>query len=161
ASCAVTLWAQRTGGALVGLEEVPLRERAAGALLAYVRYAGKAVWPARLSVHYPHDPLAGNAAAVAGGAPVPLSGTAAPRARRAPFVTVGWLWFPGMLVPVIGLVQVGDQGMADRYMYLPLAGLCFALAWSVRAAVRPRPRLKPLAATATGAAVIACAFATR
>ena len=131
-SIVVTFAAQQQGGALKSLESFPLTTRIANALIAYVSYIGKMIWPHNLAVYYPYSesvPMwqAAGAALTLICLTVLLLWTA----RRRPYLAVGWLWYLGTLVPVIGLVQVGSQAMADRYTYLPLVGLFIALAWGV------------------------------
>jgi tetratricopeptide (TPR) repeat protein len=111
------------------------------ALLSYVRYLGKCVWPSGLSAFYPYPPqTSAGLAVLAFAGLVGVTALAARAAKRQPFLLVGWLWFVIALVPVIGLVQVGDQAMADRYTYLPLTGLFIAIAWG-GAALSARVRL--------------------
>lgn len=157
ASCVVTFLAQRRGGA-VSTALTP-GERAANALVAYARYLGKTFWPADLAVLYPHPGQWPAAAVLAAGALVlALSALAVWQLRRRPCLAVGWFWFGGMLIPVIGLVQVGVQSMADRYMYLPLTGLAVALVWGGGEVLRGRGGWArfPLA----GGALLGCALAT-
>ena len=100
------------------------------------RYLGQTVWPARLAVFYPFPeqmPCVGGAL-VRAAALVGITLVVARVFRRAPFLLVGWLWYLGTLVPVIGLVQVGEQAHADRYTYVPLVGIFIMLAWSAAAA---------------------------
>ena len=132
ASSAITIVAQHEGGAMSG-SELGLLPRIANALVAYVRYLEKTAWPWPLAVHYPY-PDAIPAWQVAGAALLLAALTAAAVAlrRERPWLLVGWLWFLGALVPVIGLVQVGAQSMADRYAYLPHIGLFLALVWELR-----------------------------
>jgi Flp pilus assembly protein TadD len=137
-SSAVTLIVQRGGGAMVAGAEIPLLTGAIpNALVSYAGYLGKAFWPAQLSVLYPHPSIPGS-----GGVPLEawqigaalallLGISAAVVASRRRYALVGWLWYLGTLVPVIGLIQVGNQAMADRYTYLPLVGLSIAVAWGV------------------------------
>ena len=150
---AVTVVAQRS--ALGSLEAVPLPLRGANALVSYVVYLGKILWPRHLAVFYPLPPsVAAWKAALAGALLSALTALAVLARRRSPWLLIGWLWFVGMLVPVIGLVQVGRQAMADRYTYLPSLGIFLALAWEVPARLRGwkwRPRLR------TAAAVVALA----
>jgi tetratricopeptide (TPR) repeat protein len=129
AASAVAVLAQ--GDALRGLE-LGLQARLGNAALSYLGYVGKTFWPVSLSVFYPHPgsdlppwPAVGAALVV-----MALTGAAISQMRRRPWITVGWLWFVGMLVPVIGLVQVGGQAMADRYTYAPGIGLLVVLVWS-------------------------------
>ena len=128
----VTFAAQQQGGALKSLEAFPLTTRIANALISYVSYIGKMIWPHNLAVYYPYS---GSVpvwqAAGAGLALICLTVLFMWTARKRPYLAVGWLWYLGTLVPVIGLVQVGSQAMADRYTYLPLVGLFMALAWGV------------------------------
>jgi Flp pilus assembly protein TadD len=135
------------------LAKLPMDIRVANALVSYARYLGKTFWPVRLAVFYPYEKW--SPWAVMGAAAILLGITCAVlwRARREPYLVVGWLWFLGMLVPVIGLVQVGLQSMADRYTYLPSVGLFLMLAWGVpRGAAGERVRRMALAAD--GVAVV-------
>ncbi len=128
---AATVRAQRAGGAVSSLAGVPAYDRVANAAVAYARYLGSAVWPADLAAFYRLrrvSPAAFVAAFTAMAAVTAASVWVSRRARR-PYVAVGWLWFAGSLVPVIGLVQVGAQSMADRYLYVPLIGLGIVAAW--------------------------------
>jgi protein O-mannosyl-transferase len=132
ASSIVTFVVQQKGGAVASAEQLPVPLRLANALVAYFRYLGKAVWPDHLAVFYPHPGYwpwwqVVGAALVLGA----MSTLVIAVGRRQPALLVGWLWFVGMLVPVIGLVQVGLQSMADRYSYLPLIGLFILLVWAV------------------------------
>ena len=128
ASCAVTLRAQRMGGAMAD-NTLALSARLGNAATSYLAYLGKTVAPFSLSVLYPHPGRAGWTAVLAVAVLGALSLFALSRARRLPYVAVGWFWFLGALVPVIGLVQVGWQARADRYTYLPSIGLAVILVW--------------------------------
>jgi len=132
--CVVAFVAQRAGGAMEFAETLSPADRVANALVSYWRYAGKAVWPWHLSPIYPHprDTTPLWQAAVAAIALVSASAGALYFARRRPYLAVGWLWYVGTLVPVIGLVQVSYTSMADRYAYVPLVGLYIAVAWGLR-----------------------------
>jgi len=131
ASSVLTLLVQRAGGAFGSMEQYPLAARAGNALVAYVTYLAKTLWPGRLAVFYPHPGTGLRAFMVLGAAAILVAATLlALRARRArPYLTVGWVWYLVTLVPVIGLVQVGEQSMADRYTYLPLVGIFLMLTW--------------------------------
>lgn len=142
---AVTLVAQR--GAETSLEVLPPGLRVANAIHAYAAYLGKFLWPRDLSVFYPYPGAGLTGASVLGAVAVLLAVTAlAWRARaRCPAAIVGWLWYLGTLVPVIGIVQVGLQAMADRYMYTPIIGLLIMTAWGGEALLVPRVSRVPLA----------------
>jgi hypothetical protein len=141
-ACVVVFAAQHAGGTVVELERLPLGVRAANAVAACASYLGRAVWPSELAVFYPHPgatlPTSRVVASAALVAALTIGALAV--ARRRPWFPVGWLWYLGTLVPVLGLVQVGAQAMADRYTYLPLIGLAVALAWGVPELAGPRLR---------------------
>lgn len=153
-SCAATLLVQHAGGAMRTLTGHPPGLRLANAAVAYAQYVRVLVWPADLAVFHPH-PAGGPAAAGIAGALallLALMAGAAWTARRRPWWGVGWLWFLGTLVPMIGLVQVGVQAWADRYSYLPHIGLTVALVWGVGEALdrlvgTPRRGVRPQQAT--------------
>ena len=129
ASCAITLVAQHD--ALKSLEHLSLGQRAANAAVAYVAYIGKMLYPAGLAVLYPlpkHPPPAWEVAAAVA-VLAAISAAAVLARRKCPYLLCGWLWYLGSLLPVIGLVQVGSQSMADRYTYLTQIGLVLAIAW--------------------------------
>jgi tetratricopeptide (TPR) repeat protein len=133
ASCLLTFLAQRRGQAVAGFEIIPLQARIENALLAYVAYVGQMFWPLDLAVYYPH-PGADVSALQAVGAGLILllvTGLVLGPGRRWRYLMVGWLWYLVTLVPVIGLVQVGEQAMADRYTYVPLIGLFLLLTWGI------------------------------
>lgn len=161
ASCVVTFVAQRAGGAVTGLEIQPLGARAANAVVSYVAYILKMLWPANLAVFYPmphegHPALYVTSAAMV---LIAISAAVVLLRRRARFLLVGWLWYVITLVPVIGLVQVGSQAMADRYTYVPLIGLFIAIAWGVPELL-PKARTRWLAIPA-GAVILALAICAR
>lgn len=155
AASVVTVLAQRNTGAMMTLTRLSFADRLANSAAGYLRYIEKAFWPANLAMLYPiqtYSPLLVIAAAVLLIA-VTILAVLAYRSR--PYVLVGWLWFLGMLVPVIGLVQVGFQAIADRYTYVPLVGLSIALVWAVGDFVDVRPGLRRPAAAAAAATLIA------
>ena len=132
-SSLLTFLVQQRGGTVGSLEAIPLESRIGNALISYVQYIGKMVWPHRLAVFYPYpENLPIWQVVGAGLLLVALSILVIRSARRQPYLAVGWLWYLGTLVPVIGLVQVGMQAMADRYTYVPLVGLFIMIAWGVR-----------------------------
>jgi len=132
-SSAVTLFAQRQVHAVVPLGLVPISLRAQDATLAYIAYIGKLFWPTGLAAIYPYNrhPSA-TLALLSLTALVIVSATAILIRRRKPYVLTSWFWFLITLAPVIGIVQVGSQSMADRYTYIPLIGLFIILAWGGR-----------------------------
>jgi tetratricopeptide (TPR) repeat protein len=154
-SSAITMTAQ---GHLRGtLEEFPLSVRVWNALVAYVRYLGKLLWPSDLAPFYPHsaEQVSTRAAILAGVLLLFLSVLALRAARTKPYLLVGWLWFLGTLVPVIGLVQVGNQAIADRYTYLPSIGLFIILVWGM-ADVAARWRCLELTVALGGLLLLPC-----
>ena len=162
AGCAVTVKAQKAGGALAHGEALGLGTRLANGVVAYSNYLLKAFWPVHLSVFYPHP-----------GSTLPLwqvllsvlvlgaltffivKGT--PRFR---YLIVGWLWFLGTLVPVIGLVQAGNQAMADRYAYIPLIGIFVLLVWGTSDLTHSLKWGRSRVAGAMGIALAALLFCT-
>jgi hypothetical protein len=144
---------------LAPLEVVPWSLRAANALVSYTAYLGKLFLPRHLAVFYPIAPaipawkVAGAALLLAA-----ITALAVWRARREPWLLTGWLWFLGTLVPVIGLVQVGRQAMADRYLYIPSIGLFLAVVWSVAGLLKEH---RAALAAAAGIVILALAVATR
>ena len=157
----MTLLAQ-SRGALASIDALPLSARLGNASITYVAYLWKTLWPANLSFFYPHPALVSEGALL-----VPALASAlvlgivtaaiAIFGRRRPYLGVGWLWYLGMLVPVIGLVQVGVQSMADRYTYLPLIGIYVIAAWGARDWLAQFPSARPLAAIAAALAIAVCA----
>ena len=139
-SCVATFIAQKSGGAIRFSEFSSLYFRIANALVSYFEYLRNMLWPSGLSVFYPHP---GNALPIW----KPLACTivlvvvtiwVVKEIRRAPYLAVGWFWYLGTLVPVIGIVQVGEQAMADRYTYVPLIGIFIAIAWSLPEQIKTR-----------------------
>jgi tetratricopeptide (TPR) repeat protein len=131
-SCIVTYAAQKNGGSVASLEVIPLGERIANAFVSYIIYIGKTIRPNDLAVYYPYPglwPLWQISGAVF--LLVAVTVTVILEAKRFPYLATGWLWFTGTLVPVIGIVQVGAQAMANRYTYIPLIGLFIVAAWGV------------------------------
>ena len=162
-SIVVTFYAQKEGGAVLPLHTLPIPNRLANAMVAYVSYLGKMFWPAHLAVLYPlplHNLPIWQAPA-AGLALVVLTLLALRQARRHPYLLVGWLWYLGTLLPVIGLVQVGQQAMADRYTYVPFIGLFIVVVWGMaELAARWRaPRfLLPVGAGVVLSALMICTW---
>ena len=132
ASSGITLWAQKAGGAMQALQALSFRTRLENAMYSYVVYIGKMFWPFGFAVYYPHPGTSLSfwkpilAVVLLCGISIGVWKWRVPR----PYLLVGWLWFLGALFPVIGIVQVGNQAMADRYAYLPLIGLFVTVIWS-------------------------------
>jgi tetratricopeptide (TPR) repeat protein len=162
ASSAVTFMAQQQGEAVATLKSLPFVDRLANALVAYAAYLAKAVWPVGLAVFYPHPgmwPLWRIALAVAVLAAVSVL---AWRLRRSsPYLIAGWLWYLGTLVPVVGLVQVGSQSMADRYTYLPLVGIFIVVAWGLADLTGKGRRASLIAGAAAGALLLLLVLVTQ
>jgi Tfp pilus assembly protein PilF len=132
ASCMITLSVQQDGGAVGSLALYPLHLRIVNALVSYASYIGKMIWPVNLAVIYPYP--GGFPAWQIWAACLMLSGIsllAIKNSKAHPCLLVGWLWYLGTLVPVIGLVQAGSQAMADRYTYVPLIGMFIFLVWGL------------------------------
>ncbi len=147
-SCVVAFLAQKSGGSLASMTRLPLGERAANAAVAYASYLWQTIWPLELAVFYPH-PLHSSGAKVMAALMVLLAVSVVVFLSRRAYLVMGWLWYLGTLVPVIGLVQVGDHARADRYTYLPLVGIFIGVVWAATelAAARPSWR-RPLQASA-------------
>jgi tetratricopeptide (TPR) repeat protein len=158
ASCLLTFLAQYRAEAVASLARFPLRVRLANVPVAYARYLTSTFWPSHLAAYYPYVAwsawdILGAVALLAG-----ITAWALWRARKAPWLAVGWFWFLGMLAPVIGLVQAGGQSLADRYSYLPGIGLGIMLVWGLHDLAAERPRLRAALATAAGLAVMLLAL---
>jgi tetratricopeptide (TPR) repeat protein len=143
ASCVITFLAQRAGGAVAALEQLPLAARTSNAVVSYVRYLVKLVWPADLAVIYPFQAWPVYLVWLAMLILAVVTLLAWRQRHHRPYLLVGWAWYLGALVPVIGIVQVGAQSIADRYTYLPSVGLFVALAWGVTDILR-RSKLNTL-----------------
>jgi len=161
AAAAVTYLVQRNSGAVTLLASVPLGVRLENALISYFAYIAKMFWPANLAVFYPyplHLPAWQVILAALGMAGVTTLVLSAFRSH--PYLAIGWFWYVGTLVPVIGFVQVGSQARADRYMYVPMVGLGIMLAWAGAGLAARRPRAKaPLVALAAMVCAV-CAVLT-
>ncbi len=139
ASCVVTLYAQQHGGSVTPLGAIPLEVRCLNALVSLGAYMKKMFLPFNLSVIYPLDPnIPVWQPVLSGVIIVAISFVAFRSARRRPYLIAGWLWYLVTLVPVIGIVQVGLQSMADRYTYIPLIGLFIMVAWGIEDILKGR-----------------------
>lgn len=155
----ITFLVQKKGGAVSSLETIALGERIANAFVSYLRYVGKMVLPVNLSILYPHPhpakwPLLLVIVSIA--FVVGMSVVAAYWGRKNRYIFVGWFWFLGTLVPVIGLVQVGIQAMADRYSYIPHIGLFIVLAWGVMELTANSKQQKEILVLGSTVMLLAC-----
>ena len=158
-ACVITYEAQKSGGAIG--DKIPLYVRCETATLGYVRYIGKMFWPTGLALQYPyrrHWPMAAVLLSAAGLAVISLFVII--KRKKSPWLPVGWFWYVGTLVPVIGLVQVGMQSLADRYTYIPGIGIALIAVWGLTA-IWQHWRLPVSALTGLGlAALCACVVLT-
>ena len=160
ASSVVTFLAQQNRGALSSLDAFPLNQRVSNALISYVMYMAKMIWPYDLAVFYPFPGSLSSWHVIAACLLlISISGLVIWNMKRLPYLVVGWLWYLGTLVPVIGLVKFGAHAMADRFTYVPLTGIFIMISWGVPGLVsRWRHRQKGLSAIAT--AMISVLMAT-
>jgi tetratricopeptide (TPR) repeat protein len=161
ASSVVTFIVQQRGGAVSAMAALSVGARVANVFISYVRYLGKTFWPLDLSILYPH-PRHWPAWEVIASVLFLTAVTAAiwRWRRQQPWLVTGWLWFLGMLMPVIGLVQVGIQSMADRYTYLPGIGILIMVVWSLDKWLGATPAGRWSLLSAGAAAALACAALT-
>jgi len=158
----VTFVVQKGGGALAAGESLPLGARSGNALISYCRYLGKMFWPVDLAVFYPHPgywPLAN--VLLAGALISGISVLLLVQRRRYPFLLIGWLWFLGMLVPVIGLVQMGEQAMGDRYTYIPSLGVLILAVWGAYELTRRWRHHVMVLSVAGSVAIVLCMALTQ
>jgi tetratricopeptide (TPR) repeat protein len=158
-SSVVTVFVQRIGGAVPTMEALGVKVRVGNAVVSYIGYIEKMFWPSRLAVLYPHPAgsLSMTRVAVCGLLLVLMSICFIYFDHRRRYLAVGWLWYIGTLVPVIGLVQVGVQAMADRYTYIPLTGLFIIIAWGASELVRGR-RYRRVVSALSAVAVLSAAI---
>jgi tetratricopeptide (TPR) repeat protein len=158
----VTFLVQKSAGAEAAGEYLSFDMRASNAVISYCRYLGKLFWPTDLAVFYPHPgywPI--DQVGLAGLFLAAVSVLFFVKRRPYPFLLMGWLWYLGMLVPVIGLVQVGEQAMADRYAYIPSVGVLILTVWGAHELTR-RWRNQVIALSLAGAAaIVLCGGLTR
>jgi protein O-mannosyl-transferase len=159
ASCLITFYAQKSGGAVASIERINAGDRIANAVASYAKYLWHTVWPVELAVFYPH-PLSVPAADLLLAVAVLVGLSVSVFLARRRYLTVGWFWYLGLLVPVIGIVQVGDQAMADRYTYLPLTGVFIGVVWACEESAGAFPRLKQPIMLVGGAVALALFFCT-
>ena len=158
-SSIVTFYVQKEGGAVSSFTHLTLAPRLTNALVSYCRYIWKALWPVDLAVLYPMREWALWQSLGAALFLILVTVAALRVASRRPYFVTGWFWFLGTLVPVIGLVQVGVQSMADRYSYVPLIGLFVALVWGAHEILTNKG--KQLAFAMVAIVMGACALVTR
>jgi Flp pilus assembly protein TadD len=147
----LTFYVQSHAGTTTLNAKFTLADRVSNALVSYVRYPGKMFWPADLAAIYPHpasryylrDQWPGWQICAAGLLLLAVSAFCLSQLRRRPYLAVGWFWYLGMMVPVIGLIQAGEQAMADRYTYLPLIGLVMSLVWLLSELARSQTNEAP------------------
>lgn len=161
-SCILTLIAQTRAQAVVSMENVPLLVRLVNVTISYARYIDKMIWPADLTVIHPYE-TSFNAPGVIFSVVllITVSLAAAGWRKSRPYLGVGWLWYLGTLVPVIGFVQVGGQAWADRYTYLPSIGFFMMVCWGAYDLTRHLRLQKSVIAITAAGALIGCGLATR
>jgi tetratricopeptide (TPR) repeat protein len=162
AASVVTYLVQKHGGAVTPMDTLPLGTRIGNALISYCRYLGMLFWPADLAVFYPHPgqwPLV--KVLLAGGLMTGITVLCIVRRRRHPFMLMGWLWYVGTLVPVIQLVQSGNQMMADRFTYIPSLGMLILVIWGAYELSRRRQHQMMMLSVAGGVVIILCLGLTR
>ncbi len=155
-SCVMTVIAQSQGGAVGTLNQFSIATRINNAIVTYAAYLAKTLWPHNLSIFYPHglNDLASWKVAVSAIVLTVISAAAILMLRKRPYFIVGWLWFVGTLVPVVGFVQVGDQSMADRYTYIPLIGFFIVIVWLFADTVGRWPKKSKLIHGSAGILVV-------
>jgi hypothetical protein len=154
----VTIFAQKLGGAMATLSYIPFSLRVKNALFSYVSYIRKMLWPSDLAIFYPASKISVGTAVAAALFLICVSFLVLKKARRKPYLAFGWFWYIITLVPVIGLLQVGGQSMADRYTYIPLIGLFIMIVWGVAEIGTIWPRLRNVLLVAAGGALVACSY---
>ena len=160
--CTVAFIGQRDGGAMGELEQYTVTERVYNAIIVYALYIKQTVWPLRLAVYYPYpreilftDALASGLLLLA------ITCCAVLKRRTYPWIFTGWFWYLGTLVPVIGIVQIGSQRMADRYTYFPMIGLLIAGVWFVSEKLAAHPGRKTVLVRSAFVPVVALALMAR
>jgi protein O-mannosyl-transferase len=160
ASSLVTYFVQQRGGAVVPLDALPLTARLSNAMVSYVVYLRQTIWPAHLAAFYPFADIPAWQVVTAALVLPGISFVAVRLLRSYPYVAVGWFWYLGTLVPVVGLVQVGTQSKADRYTYIPLVGIFILIAWAAADVSQRWPRTKPALISTFALASAACITVT-
>ena len=128
----LTIWAQNKVGTIASTETLPFLARTSNAILSYMAYMGKIFWPVNLAVFYPYEYFFSLwKVLISAIILIVITIAGLYYIKKIPFIFVGWFWYLGTLVPVIGLVQVGEQAMADRYTYMPSIGIAIMLSWGI------------------------------
>jgi protein O-mannosyl-transferase len=162
ASCVVTLFAQKRGGAMVLMAGMPFGTRLENALVSYCRYLGKLFWPENFAVIYPvvdHWPI--KIVLLVAVFLICVSAVSIAARHSHPYLITGWCWFLGMLVPVIGLVAIGEQSMADRYTYVPVIGVLIFVVWGAEEMTRRWPYQTFSLSAMSLAIIVTCIILTR
>ena len=159
----MTYISQETGGIVRTLAKMPLDYRIANMFLSYIRYIGKIIWPSGLAAYYPHPrgTLPATTVVICTLLFILISILCIYTGRRRKYIAVGWLWYVGTLVPVIGLIQSGTQAMADRYMYIPIIGLLIIIVLGIKEFIVKRSRLRAIAAVSAIAVLLTGVILTR
>jgi len=157
----VTFLSSFHGDVTISIDKLPIVDRVANAVVSYAKYLGKMFWPESLAVFYPYSREFGSFQII--GAVLLLSVIsclAIFMAHKYRYALMGWLWYLGTLVPVIGIIQVGKQAMADRYAYVPMIGLFIIIAWGIPDLLRGWPRRKIVFAISSGAVILGLMICT-
>ena len=158
----ITFMVQKEGGAVESLHNLTLTDRTANAAVSYAQYLVRTVWPFALSIFYPHPgSWPARDVILSLGLILLLTLFVLSQLPRRPYLLFGWLWYLGTLVPVIGLVQVGAQSMADRYTYLPLIGIFVMIAWALGDLLNSCPKYKVMGWTVAGGILATLAIMTQ
>jgi len=160
AFCVIAVLAQRESGFIFSTELVPLPQRLLNGAVSYLSYLRMFFLPFGLAAHYPLRPHSAALAAVCVTFIAAVTAWAIYSARKRPYLVTGWFWYLGMLVPVIGIVQVGSQALADRYTYTPLIGIGIVIVWLVGDAVAVRRESREIAAIACSVVFVVLAAMT-
>jgi Flp pilus assembly protein TadD len=157
----VTVWFQHREQFIADIAVMSIPSRLGNALVSYVRYLGKLIWPTDLAAFYPMQEWAPWQVAGAALLLATLTGIAVRSVRHRPYLFVGWSWYLVAMLPVIGVVQVGGQSMADRYAYVPSMGLYIAAAWAAGDLAKSSPATRRAVVAVAISLLVACALQTR
>jgi protein O-mannosyl-transferase len=162
ASSVITYIVQQRGGAVTSLNAIPFGDRFDNSMVSYLIYIGKMMWPMRLAVLYPHpaNAIPVSTAVISGIVLILLTIFFIYYGRRYKYLIVGWFWYLGTLIPVIGIVQVGSQAMADRYTYVPLIGIFIIIAFGAAELLKEHKLRKIILSVLAGACLAACTLIT-